>query len=73
MVNLMFMINYERYFFRWGGCIVALCDSLHESTTYINELKEKYYKTIPEFQEEDAGNIVFVTSPQRGAEIYLTN
>ncbi|XP_031618440.1 N-acetylgalactosamine kinase [Contarinia nasturtii] len=55
----------------WGGCIVAICDSLETSSKYIAELKEKYFKNLPDYDENEADNIVFVTNPQRGATIYL--
>lgn len=65
-------LTFSCYFFgSWGGCIVAICDSLEKSAKYINELKEKYFKLSPEYAENDADNVVFVTNPQRGAAIYL--
>lgn len=52
---------------------MALCNSLERGLEYIEELKTKYYKDVPEFNEAEVDNIVFVTSPQRGAGIYLYN
>lgn len=60
-------------FFSWGGCIVAICDSLESSTKYMNELKEKYFKHLTDYNENDADNVVFVTNPQSGASIFLTS
>lgn len=57
--------------FRWGGCIVALCESKENSQQFINELKEKYYKKLPEFGSGlHLENVVFATSPQSGAQIF---
>ncbi|KAJ6642466.1 N-acetylgalactosamine kinase [Pseudolycoriella hygida] len=53
----------------WGGCIVALCESKEHSQKFIQELKEKYYKKLPE-SELNFENVVFATSPQSGAEIF---
>lgn len=58
-------------YFSWGGCIVAICDSLESSTKYINELKEKYFKHLPDYNDGEADSVVFVTNPQKGAAIYL--
>lgn len=57
---------------RWGGCIVALCDSVSKSQRYIQELKEKYYKGLP-IRDIDLDGVVFATSPQSGAEIFLND
>lgn len=57
----------------WGGCIVALCDGVNESVQYINYLKESYYANLPQAKGKNLDEIVFATSPQRGAEIYLAN
>lgn len=55
----------------WGGCIVALCESKERSQEFINELKEQYYKKLPEFGTGlNLENVVFATSPQSGAEIF---
>lgn len=67
----LFSINILTYFFSWGGCIVAICDSMEKSAKYINELKENYFKHCPDYDENEADNVVFVTNPQRGATIYL--
>lgn len=64
MTNFFFQIS-------WGGCIVAICDSFEKSNQYISELTEKYFKFLPDFNENDAENVVFVTNPQRGAGVYL--
>lgn len=57
-------------FYRWGGCIVAICDSLENSTKYIRELKEKYFIHSNGYSANDDQS-VFVTNPQQGAEIYI--
>ncbi|XP_055611052.1 N-acetylgalactosamine kinase [Uranotaenia lowii] len=55
----------------WGGCIVALCDGVEQSEQYIKALKETYFANNPRADGKDLSTIVFATSPQRGAEIYL--
>lgn len=60
-------------FYSWGGCIVAICDSLELSLLYIEELKHKYFKNLPEFSGEEVENVVFVTNPQKGAGIFVDN
>lgn len=57
--------------FRWGGCIVAICDSLENSKKYIRELKEKYYMHLSDYNADDADNVAFMTNPQQSAEIYV--
>lgn len=73
MVRL--FITYKILFFfllfSWGGCIVALCNSVAASQRYINELKENYYKHLENVNENDLDNIIFATSPQGGAEIFV--
>lgn len=58
-------------FFRWGGCIVALCDGVDQSLQYIDYLKDAYYADLAQAQGRNLEEVVFATSPQRGAEIYL--
>lgn len=53
----------------WGGCIIALCNSPDKCHKLIAELTDKYYSKLPHLQSLD--NVVFVTSPQSGAEILL--
>ncbi|XP_058831793.1 N-acetylgalactosamine kinase isoform X2 [Topomyia yanbarensis] len=57
----------------WGGCIVALCDGIEESIQYINMLKRLYYTNRSQATGRNLNELVFATSPQRGAEIYLLN
>lgn len=57
--------------YSWGGCIVAICDSLENSTKYIRELKEKYFMHSSDYNADDADNVVFMTNPQQSAEIYI--
>ncbi|KAM7359170.1 N-acetylgalactosamine kinase [Cochliomyia hominivorax] len=59
----------------WGGCIVALCDSVESSKKYIATLKEKYFALLPShILEKHAHNnfetVVFATCPRDGAEIF---
>uniref|UniRef100_A0A1Q3FLU2 Putative galactokinase n=1 Tax=Culex tarsalis TaxID=7177 RepID=A0A1Q3FLU2_CULTA len=55
----------------WGGCIVALCDGIDQSLQYIGHLKKTYYADLAQAQGSNLDEVVFATSPQRGAEIYL--
>lgn len=55
----------------WGGCIVALCNGVDQSEGYINYLKKTYYATLPQAEGKMLDEIIFATSPQRGAEIYV--
>lgn len=55
----------------WGGCIVALCDGVDQSVEYINHLKQSYYADLENALGKNLDELVFATSPQRGAEIYL--
>lgn len=56
----------------WGGSIVAACSSVEQSQMYIDELVKQYYEKLPNFGTNvDLSSIVFATSPQSGAEIYL--
>ncbi|XP_053683042.1 N-acetylgalactosamine kinase [Sabethes cyaneus] len=54
----------------WGGCIVALCDGIDESLHYIKCLSQTYYANHPQAKGRDIKELIFATSPQRGAEIY---
>uniref|UniRef100_A0A1A9W4J9 Galactokinase n=1 Tax=Glossina brevipalpis TaxID=37001 RepID=A0A1A9W4J9_9MUSC len=59
----------------WGGCIVALCDSVEISKKYMSTLKEKYYLELPvpileELQLNDFQNVIFATCPREGADIF---
>lgn len=62
-------LEYE--FFRWGGCIVAICDSLEQSMLYIQELKDKYYSQLDGCTDDEKNDAVFVTNPQSGAALFL--
>ncbi|XP_037933603.1 N-acetylgalactosamine kinase-like [Teleopsis dalmanni] len=58
----------------WGGCIVALCDSVEACEKYMRELKNKYYLQLPSHilemhQHNDFNDVVFATFPRSGAEI----
>ncbi|XP_065081953.1 N-acetylgalactosamine kinase [Ochlerotatus camptorhynchus] len=55
----------------WGGCVVALCDGVNQSVQYINYLKKAYYANLTQAEGKNLDDIVFATSPQRGAEIYM--
>lgn len=45
----------------WGGCIVALTDSITTCDRYINTLKECYYKKNPHAKHLDLDDVVFAT------------
>jgi len=45
----------------WGGCIVALADSISTCDRYINVLKKSYYDEIPHSKNLDLENVVFAT------------
>ncbi|XP_005186927.1 N-acetylgalactosamine kinase [Musca domestica] len=55
----------------WGGCIVALCDSVESSNSYIEALKDKYYSKLSteKLQFDNFDNVVFATCPRNGAEL----
>lgn len=55
----------------WGGSIVAACNSIEQSQHYIDQLKQQYYQKLPNCTNVDLSSVVFATSPQSGAEIYL--
>lgn len=55
----------------WGGSIVAACSSIEQSQQYIDELKKNYYHKLPNCENVDLSSVVFATSPQSGAVIYL--
>ncbi|KAI8115601.1 hypothetical protein FF38_00459 [Lucilia cuprina] len=60
----------------WGGCIVALCDSVESSQKYISTLKEKYFALLPphileQHAHNDFESVVFATCPRDGAEIII--
>lgn len=63
--------NFNWIYFRWGGCVVALCDSINTCQAYIEELKSSYYNHLPQAKGRDLNNVVFATSPHSGAEIFL--
>lgn len=52
----------------WGGCVVALCHSIEKGEELIAELKEKYYSKFP---QQSLSNVVFMTHPGGGAEVFL--
>lgn len=54
----------------WGGCIVALCDSIDQCDSAIQELR-KYFAQRPEAEGRNFDDLVFITNPQRGAEVFL--
>lgn len=57
----------------WGGCIIALCGSQDKCDEFISALKTHYYDKLPQAQGKALDNIVFISSPQSGAEILLDN
>uniref|UniRef100_A0A7G3AIA7 Putative galactokinase n=1 Tax=Lutzomyia longipalpis TaxID=7200 RepID=A0A7G3AIA7_LUTLO len=56
----------------WGGCIVALCDSIDQCDNAMRELK-KYFAQRPEAEDRNFDDLVFITNSQRGAEVYLND
>lgn len=54
----------------WGGCIVALCPP-ESRDLYIAELKRLYYNDLPQAKGRDLNEIIFATSPQCGAQIFV--
>jgi len=52
----------------WGGCMVALVPE-GEAQTYIDYLKENYYKELPSVVNRDLDEVVFPTQPAAGAAI----
>ena len=55
----------------WGGCIVALCDTKTKCLDYIAAIKERYYLNLPQAKGRNFDELIFATSPQQGAQIYL--
>uniref|UniRef100_A0A336LF07 CSON008430 protein n=1 Tax=Culicoides sonorensis TaxID=179676 RepID=A0A336LF07_CULSO len=60
----------------WGGCVVALCDSISACESFINAAKQKYYSKLRnnnliKEKELNFDDVLFMTSPQRGAEIFI--
>lgn len=45
----------------WGGCIVALADSITTCDRYISMLKESYYDKIHHSKNLDLDEVVFAT------------
>lgn len=45
----------------WGGCIVALTDSITTCDRYITTLKKSYYDKIPHSKNLDLDEVVFAT------------
>nr|XP_016934871.1 N-acetylgalactosamine kinase [Drosophila suzukii]XP_016934873.1 N-acetylgalactosamine kinase [Drosophila suzukii] len=60
----------------WGGCIVAMCDSIEAADEYIKALKRDYYAHLPthlleRHQPNNFSEVVFATLPGNGAELYV--
>ncbi len=53
---------------RWGGCMVALV-SENGVESFIDHLKENYYKNLPAASDCNLDRIVFATEPGSGASI----
>lgn len=45
----------------WGGCTVALTDSISKCDSYITALKKSYYSHIPHAKNLDLDEVVFAT------------
>ncbi|XP_064552411.1 N-acetylgalactosamine kinase [Drosophila montana] len=60
----------------WGGCIVAMCDSVKAAADYVQVLKRDYYAQLPahlleRYQPNDFNEVVFATFPSNGAELFV--
>ncbi|EDW80025.1 uncharacterized protein Dwil_GK12284, isoform B [Drosophila willistoni] len=60
----------------WGGCIVAMCNSIDAAEQYIKVLKTDYYAHLPahlleRYQPNDFNEVVFATFPGNGAELIV--
>ncbi|KAH8302247.1 hypothetical protein KR044_004355 [Drosophila immigrans] len=60
----------------WGGCIVAMCDSVNAAADYVKVLKREYYAQLPahlleRYQPNDFNEVVFATVPSNGAELFV--
>lgn len=60
----------------WGGCIVAMCNSIDAAEQYIKVLKTDYYAQLPahlleRYQPNDFNEVVFATLPGNGAELII--
>ncbi|KAL7733995.1 hypothetical protein ACLKA6_011689 [Drosophila palustris] len=60
----------------WGGCIVAMCDSINAAADYVKVLKRDYYAQLPphlleRYQPNDFNEVVFATFPSNGAELFV--
>lgn len=60
----------------WGGCIVAMCESVKAAADYVNVLKREYYSQLPahlleRYQPNDFNEVVFATFPSNGAELFV--
>lgn len=51
----------------WGGCIVALADSITTCDRYITTLKKSYYEKIPHAKNLDLDDVVFATVSVAGS------
>ncbi|GAB0098251.1 N-acetylgalactosamine kinase [Sergentomyia squamirostris] len=54
----------------WGGCIVALCNSIDQCDNAMHELR-KYFAQRPDSEGRNFDDLVFITDPQGGSEILL--
>jgi N-acetylgalactosamine kinase len=55
----------------FGGCIVALTNSISTCDKYISTLCECYYEKLPHHKNFNIDEIVFATEPQNGAEVFI--
>lgn len=53
----------------WGGCIIALSDSITTCDRYINTLKKSYYDKIPHSKNLDLDDVVFATVKRNSCAI----
>ncbi|XP_057367540.1 N-acetylgalactosamine kinase-like [Daphnia carinata] len=53
----------------WGGCMVALVPE-NGVKSFIDHLKENYYKNLPAARDRDLNEVLFATQPGSGAAIF---
>lgn len=58
-----------KIYYRWGGCMVALV-SENGVKSFIDHLKENYYKSLPAADGRDLDQVIFATQPGSGAAIF---
>lgn len=59
------------FFCSWGGCAVVLCDSSDNCQNFMKKLRDKYYNELEHDGSNNLKDALFMTCPQRGAEIWV--